>query len=121
MEELPFLTLRSEDGDFDITPANSRLFTFVGRTLLENGDYSDNTKRNHVYYINYDVEPPVGVYVFGAKNVVPIGSLMLQHQFPADLNRRSVPEADEQAYQRYLTQRVEIEEVEDYIPEDWDE
>lgn len=119
MEDLPFLTLRSEDGDFDITPENSRLFTFVGKTLLENGDYSENELRNHIYYLHPDGDK--GVYIFGRENVVSIGSMMLQHQFPADLNRRSVPEADEQAYQRYLTQRVEIEEVEDYIPEDWDE
>ena len=118
-EELPFITIQSEDGEFNLTPENSRLFTFVGKTLLANGDYSQNADRNHVYYYNSGRE--TGTYIFGKENVQRLGAVMLSNHFPADLYRRSVPEGDEEAYQKYLKQNETTDDLGDYIPDGWGE
>lgn len=101
-------------GEFIAMPGNAKLFTFMGRTALENGDYSDNTLRNHIYLLRKGGE---GTYLFGRRVIGEIGSRMLKLNFPASLNDWEVPESDEAAYQDYLKQNDKIEG--DSFPEEW--
>lgn len=117
MSEIPRLKINFPDsGEFHATPNNAKLFTFMGRTALQNGDTSDNTLRNHIYLLTRtEGEPDSGKYIFGP-DVKRIGAVMLKLNFPANLNEWAVPAGDEQAYQTYLSNN---DEVADTFPEDW--
>ena len=98
--------------EFTATPYNTALFTFAGKTVLENGDAIDNSSRNHVYLMNEGR----GTYIFG-QVVNRLGARILREDFPATLNQRVIPEYDEDAYQLYLGNQTN--EVEEFFPEDW--
>lgn len=119
MGDSPEIMISLPDGDFEATPINATLFTFAGRSVIENGYTIDNETRDHVFLQtgNEGSKTMIGTYIFAPDKVNAIGALMVEMQFPCVLYRRDIPECDEQAYQRYITQH--LEEAPDYIPEEW--
>lgn len=123
-EELPIIKLNLSGNEFQATPYNATLYTFLGRTVLETGDTIENASRNHVFLetgeprVNENGEEVItGTYLFSPGTVQALGALMLEHGFPAVLNKRRIQMGDEAAYQIYINQQ--IEEVPDSFPEDW--
>lgn len=126
-EELPFIELTLGGEPFTATPLNSHLFTFAGRTVLENGLTVENSTYNHVFlYSAEEQEPDDGVlrgtYVFQPEIVQQMGSVMIAYGFPCRLSQRYVQECDIQAYNTYVERNAEYfaEELGDFIPEDWE-
>jgi len=120
MADLEHINLHIEQTgeQYDLTPHNSRLFTFAGHAVLENGDTIDISSRDHVYHIiDMGQEDQRGMYIFDPETVRQLGAMMLRNHFPASLFNRTVPEGDEQAYQQYLTQRDD--EIGDFVPGNW--
>lgn len=120
-EELPVIKLiLSEGSEFEATPLNAELFTFIGHSITENGDLVDLSARDHIFLtLDRDEENKsvLGHYIFGSENVARIGCIMLDMGFPASLNQRRVHPSEEDAYQQYLDQMVE--EAPDFMPDDW--
>lgn len=122
-EDYPTIILEIGDETFEATPFNTRLYTFVGRTVLENGDTIDLSTRNHVYHAveQTETEDGRGIFIFDREVVRNLGAMMLQKNFPASLFNWTVPEGDEQAYQRWLARNEDktAKDIGDYIPEGW--
>lgn len=124
-EELPAIRLDLAGQEYIATPLNAELFTFLGRTVLQTGDVIENSSRNHVFLQTaepvtneHGQEIMTGTYIFKPETVQILGSAMLEHGFPARLNHRVIPESDENAYQKYIMQQVNVDEIEDFVP-DW--
>lgn len=121
MNELPELRLDLAGREFIATPLNARLYTFAGRTVLQTGETIENSSRNHIFLLtgqdHEDIE--TGTYVFHPETVGAIGSILLKYGFPCFLNRRDIPECDENAYQTYIAQQITTDEISDFFPEDW--
>jgi hypothetical protein len=118
------LELRLGNEDFEATPYNTTLFTFLGRAAL-NGVEIDLSRFNHVFLQRGDVDEQTmsGSYIFRTERngevFDAIVSHMAEHDYPMVLNRREVPECDVDAYNRTLDQIASSEEVGDFIPEGW--
>lgn len=101
-EKNPNLTLNLQDGrKLEITPDNSMLYTFLGRTVV--GDLSiDNSSINHIWVktgVN-DQGQPLGMYFFEEFSPVyeEVSEHMHLHDYPMSLNQRQVPECDIRAW-----------------------
>jgi hypothetical protein len=126
MDELPVIRLDLGGKDFEATPYNSTFFTFLGKTVLRTGEVIENSSRNHVFletsqsHINDEgKEVQNGTYIFTPHIVQALGSMMLNNGFPAILNKREIPQCDEDAYQQYISQQISSDEIPDSFPEDW--
>lgn len=122
-EEIPYIQLDLAGEEFRATPLNSQLFTFAGRTVLENGMTVENSTFNHVFLNTHESDDPEvmrGTYIFQPEVVKKMGEAMVQWGFPARLNQREVQPCDISAYQTYIEQNAayEAEHMEDEIP-DW--
>jgi hypothetical protein len=125
-DELPIVPIDMNGVMFEATPANACLYTFLGRSALPTGEVIENASRNHIFLKTGDERLNdagdiviTGSYVFG-EAVGRIGAVMLRNDFPAELNKRTVPVNDEAAHQSYVDQQETAEEIDDYIPEGWD-
>lgn len=110
-EDLPVMHLTMPHGEFDATPENSHLFTFIGNLA----------SRSHVFLETgkADEKTMIGTYIFADAPVFnDMFDYMTQQGYPVHLNLRSIPECDEDAYQKYVDQNVEAAEIPDEIP-DW--
>lgn len=118
--ELPYINLDLAGEHYEATPLNATLYTFAGRTILENGDSFENSTRNHIFLVTRVGEEGTitGNFIFEKSVIQKMGAVMLREGFPCSINRRSIPECDENAFQTYAEQQGE--EVEDFIPEGWD-
>lgn len=114
MEEEAKLNLYLGDGrEFEMTPDNATLFTFIGRlamydhVFLETGEPKDD-------------DTMIGTYVFNQAEAYPqLSSFMVEYDYPMILNRRDVPQCDQDAYGRYVDQVASKEEIPDTFPDDW--
>jgi hypothetical protein len=118
------LELRLGDEDFEATPFNTTLFTFLGRAAL-NGIEIDLSRFNHVFLQRGEVDEQTmsGSYIFRTERnsevFDAIVSHIVEHNYPMILNRRDVPDCDVDAYNRTLDQIAASEEVGDFIPDGW--
>lgn len=123
-EQEPTLRLNlGNDREFEMTPYNSTLFTFMGKTAL-NGIEFDNANVNHIFLqTGEETEAAmIGTYIFSnAEHFNTIAAFMVDSEFPLVLNRRDVPECDWNAYRTHVEQRAaaEAEEIGDFLPDDW--
>lgn len=96
---------------------NTSLFMFWG----------DLASRNHVFVQmeETDDNTTLGSYLFDpdCEWFDAVATHMINHGFTAHMNLPEVPDCDEQAYQRYINQRVarEAEEMGDYLPEGFED
>jgi hypothetical protein len=124
-EDMPELSIDLGGNEFIATPLNATLYTFLGQSALPGGEIIENSSRNHLFlqtgetYQNEeerDVFP--GAYVFG-EAVQRIGTVMLQMQFPAEINKWTIHPSDEAAYQVYVSRQETADDIDDFVPEDW--
>lgn len=109
--EYPAMRLTiGENREFESTPFNTTLFTYLGRlacydhVFIQTGDENDTTM--------------VGTYVFNTHPVYPdMSAFMIEHDFPLMLNRVEVPDCDVEAWQRMVAQQVD--DLDQGIPEGW--
>lgn len=110
-EEMPTMKLNMAEGrEFDSTPLNTTLFTYLGRlacydhVFIQTGDEDDATM--------------VGTYVFNTHPVYPeMTQFMLENNYPMVLNRIEVPDCDVDAWQRMVAQQTD--DLEGGIPDSW--
>ena len=100
-EELPSLRIQlGEHGEFDATPENSSIFTFLGKTAI-NGVEWDNSRFNHIFLqINeLDEERLSGAYIFSDTPAYEtLANYLLQNGYPLHCNIRNVAECDIEAF-----------------------
>lgn len=122
MTEHLHLNLGGED--FESTPENTTLFTFLGTTAL-NGAIVNNAQFNHVFFQkgNEDDNTLVGSYMFRTINNEGVFDTIMTHiaseDYPMVLNRRDVPECDITAYNNMVENVASQEHAEDFIPDEW--
>lgn len=110
--------------EFESTPYNTTLFTFLGRAAI-NGVEFDLSRANHVFFETGDTENNViaGTYLFRTEDTAQtydtIVQYMADNDYPMVINRRELPECDYNAYNRMLDQFAATEKSEDFIPEEW--
>jgi hypothetical protein len=121
------LHLNLGGGEFEATPDNTTLFTFMGRTAIH-GIEVDNQQYNHLFFHTGEEDDNVliGTYMFrsdlNSETWDIIAQHMLANDYPLVLNRREVPVCDIEAYGRFLDQKAhqESESLGDFIPEGWE-
>lgn len=110
-DELPVMKLTiGENREFDATPLNTTLFTYLGRLACY----------DHVFIQTGDEDPRtmIGTYVFNTHPVFPdMTEFMVEHNFPMILNRIEVPDCDVEAWQRMVAQHAD--DLDQGIPEGW--
>ena len=121
------LTLTFGDGnEFECTPDNTTLFTFLGKTAL-GGISIDSGRFNHVFFQTgeEDEETMTGTYMFrtdrNEETFDTVVSHIAEFDYPMVLNRREVPECDIRAYNNMIKNRAkaELEDLDDFFPESW--
>jgi len=99
--------------EFEATPDNTSLYTFIGNLA----------SRNHVFIETEDSDKPntvIGTYVFSVHpSYQPLMKHLIENEYPVHMNLRSVAPTDENAYQKLIDQAVAGEEDFETIPEDW--
>lgn len=120
------LHLRFGEVEFEATPDNTTLFTFLGRSAIR-GVQMDHSRINHIFFQTgeQDEDTLSGSYVFRTdKNEQTFDTIVnhiVEHDYPMMLNRRDVPECDINAYFNMLEQKAieEAGDLGDFLPEDW--
>lgn len=122
--EIPSLILDFGGSEYEATPDNTTLFTFLGRTALNGIDF-DNSRANHIFFENERTEGDVvrGSYMFRTEHNSEAFDTIMRHiamfGYPMELNKRTVPQCDLDAYNRMLDKAAATEHADDYIPDDW--
>lgn len=101
-EKDPSLVLHLGSGrKFEMTPENSMLYTYLGRTAIGNMEI-DNSSVNHAWVTTGHNEQgqATGMYFFAEFDDVykDIAAHMVEHKYPMLLNQRTVPECDMKAW-----------------------
>lgn len=107
--ELPKMKLDLQGSEFEATPENTTLFTFLGRIAC----YS------HVFIQTgpEDDEVMVGTYVFASHPVYEnMAQFMAEYGYPMHTNLREVADCDVNAYDRMISQQTNDL---DHIPDEW--
>lgn len=110
--------------EFEATPDNTTLFTFLGRAAINGIDF-DLSRANHVFFHTggTDEQTMTGSYMFrtdsNADSFDTITSHMAEHSYPMVLNRRELPECDYNAYMNMLERTAATEAVGDFVPDGW--
>lgn len=102
--------------EYECTPDNTSLFMFWGNLA----------SRNHIFIQTDEVDEQTmsGDYGFAIDNEEAfnrIATYMINNGYTAHINLQSVPECDENAYQKHIEDKVAAETIEDYIPESWED
>jgi hypothetical protein len=110
-EELPYIELNLAGQEFKATPLNTQLFTFAGRTILENGMAVENSTFNHVFLHTHseqetDDDVMRGTYVFQREIVDQMETYLIEYGFPCRINQRTVQQCDIDAYNQYIEQNA---------------
>lgn len=124
--EEPSLELTFGDGrEFEMRRDNSRLFTFIGKTAL-NELLVDSEQFNHVFLQLEPIDEDGnirGTYIFSRHDSYnQLAGYMVENDFPMSLNNLEVPDCDKSAYQTMVEQQLKSElesEFGDFPPEDW--
>lgn len=114
-EREPSININLGNTNFEMTPHNSSLFTFLGRAALY----------NHIFLVRDDL-PPLpegqlnGTYLFEGllrnKNIYSrLEQMMTEKQYPMHLNALEAPECDVDAYIRTASNMIG-----DTVPEGWE-
>jgi hypothetical protein len=127
-EPIPYIELNLAGDEFQATPLNASLFTFAGRSVLENGMSVENSTYDHVFLRTHqdqetDDDIQKGTYIFQPEIVQQMGEVMIAYGFPCRINQREVQPCDMDAYNTYVEQNATYfgEQMDDFIPEDWSE
>jgi hypothetical protein len=130
MENEP-IYLQLENGEVEATPDNTSIFTFIGKTALQ----EDLSKYDHVFFAEEDETdqdgPSAGederrvrvAYIFRGHPVFEeLMGLLLERNYPAHLNMREVSSYDRKAFKQHIKYRAkaEAEDLPDYLPDDWE-
>lgn len=123
MSEFLKLTFNG-DQEFESTPDNTTLYTFLGRTAI-GSLVIENSTINHVYVrFNKEDEPNRGMYLFEqfhGEAYKTIAEYVMEHAYPQILNMRHVPECDIKAHMLHEDHEAAQfgAELPDYLPEDF--
>lgn len=114
-----------DDGSFFVTSGNERMEARRDNATLFMF-WGDLASRNHIFL---QIEPTdeenrtFGTYLFDPDCdwFDRVAAHMIDTGFTAHINMHEIPDCDEDAYQKYITQRSqkEIEEAGDFLPDDW--
>lgn len=109
-EEMPRIKLNMPSGEFEATPLNTTLFTFLGRLacydhiFLQTGDETD--------------EAMVGTYIFNQHSVYDeMAAFLVENNYPMLLNRIETPDCDIDAFNRMVSQSAS--DLDSGIPDEW--
>lgn len=107
------LIIQLEGDDFELTRYNTQLYTFFGRIAI----------KNHVFVITReDDETVAGVHIWEAFQTEPythIKQHIEKYKYPQYLNLTEIAECDELAFERALQRQIDC--IEDFIPDEYDE
>ena len=113
-EGLPKMRLGLSGGEFEATPENSHLYTFMGRLAMY----------NHIFLVTSEGEGTIsGTYLFNQIHTSQevfdeLSDFMIANDYHTDLNRREVPDCDVKAYDDTVVGMTE--DLGDTIPEGWE-
>lgn len=121
-EEEPSIEIELTDRTVEANPYNTTLFTYLGKTAVENGTDKvevDNHKFNHIWVQLGDEE---GLHIFEAYDKEQFDTLsrfMIVHSYPQIINMRDIAAIDVQAWLRRAEQISEQygQNIPDFIPE----
>lgn len=124
MSEHLRLTLGGQE--FESTPDNTTLYTFLGKTAIQGIEF-ENSRLNHIFLQTGDEteDTITGSYVFRTDQNANIWDTIATHimtnDYPMVLNRRDVPACDWEAFNRMLEQKANEEagDIGDFVPEGW--
>lgn len=108
-EEMPSMTLHMPGGEFEATPINTTLFTFLGRLACY----------DHVFLQTGEEDEGVisGTYIFNQLSIYDeMAAFLVEASYPMLLNRIEVPDCDINAFNKMVSQQTENL---DHIPDDW--
>lgn len=112
------------DQEFETTPENTVLYTFLGKTALGNIQI-ENSSINHIYVrLDEEQETNRGMYLFEQFHgdvYKTIAEYVIEHQYPQLLNMRHVPECDLRAHMLHEEREASqfISEIPDFLPENF--
>lgn len=110
MEDEPSLPLKWGDRRLEMTPRNSILYTFMGRTAVTSANETfeaNNEVFNHVWIVTGENR---GMYFWAEhdpEEYAQMAHFMVEHSFPMLLNNREVPACDVQAWLDEVDKEVE--------------
>lgn len=110
VEKEPFLPLKWGDKELQMTPRNSMLYTFMGRTAITSGNdtfEANNEAFNHVWITTGENR---GMYFWAEhdpEEYAQMAAFMVEHSFPMRINDRTVPACDVQAWLAEVDKEVE--------------
>lgn len=119
-ERDPGLKITIGNEEFEATPYNTTLFTFLGRIAIKDMEY-DSSRFDHIFLQRGDVDSETisGAYIFKTSETLEtfdaIKAHLESHSFPMMLNRRGVPECDVTAYFNMLDRYVASQEIPDSL------
>lgn len=120
------MILRFGEREFETSPENTTLYTFLGKTALH-GVEMENSRFNHMFFVTGEEseETVSGSYMFrteeNAETWDTIAQFLADNAYPMILNRRDVPDCDVTAYMNMLENRIQADtdDLGDFIPEGW--
>lgn len=123
-EQEPTLNLNMGEEKFELTRRNTTLYTFLGRTAIDDIVF-DNASANHVFFYmgQNEQDQPTGMYFFERFHPVykDIAKFAIKHSFPIVGNQPRVPECDLKAYMSHVDAEQERfhDSLEGVFPEDF--
>lgn len=123
MSEFLKITMNG-DQEFEATPENTTLYTFLGRTAI-GSLVIENSTINHVYLqMSAEGEKQRGMYLFEQFHTdayKTIAEYAIEHSYPQLLNLRHVPECDLRAHMAHEDHEAAqfATELPDFLPEDF--
>lgn len=119
-EQIPFIQFDTGEEQYEATPYNSRLFTFIGK--VASGEFEDDLSHRNCVVIEEPLEDDEdgsrAIIIFEKEIVQQAGMIMLRKEFPASLNNREVPKFIEDGFLKYLGSGV-VNFSEYFNPGEW--
>jgi len=103
MEANEGFTLRIGAQEFEATPDNISLFTFLGTVVVRGMDVPA-ANLNHIFCVQQEVEANrySGFYIWNTNpGFAALGHFLLEHDYPAHLNQRKVGQCDIDAWEAH--------------------
>lgn len=109
----PSIVINLGDEDFEITPHNATLFTFLGRNAMYNHVFVATAEQSEEGIIG-------GAYIFShIEGFNNLAKMMRKMRFPAVINQPEVAQCDMEAFDLNIHHMAG--DVEQGVPEGWDE
>ena len=109
----PTINLRIGSQEYQLRRDNSELYHYMGHLEVFNHVFIQDTEDETVRTGTFVPRETIGHEAFDQ-----LAAAMIQHEYPARLNQRSVADGDADVISKILAGK-DVEELDSYRPEDW--